>query len=116
MLMAGSGKSTILNHLPLMLLDDGKTNCIMYRRTNPQLLGGLWPNARSIYEKMPKGSEPKAIRDHKMEVVFPNGAKIKYQQAENVARSKMDAQGQEFTFVGIDEGKQCAPLCSDTYR
>tara|TARA_R100000541_G_C1897352_1_gene83970 strand:+ start:26795 stop:27094 length:300 start_codon:yes stop_codon:yes gene_type:complete len=99
-----------------MLLDDGKTNCIMYRRTNPQLLGGLWPNARAIYEQMPKGSEPKAIRDHKMEVVFPNGAKIKYQQAENVARSKMDAQGQEFTFVGIDEGKQCAPLCSDTYR
>jgi len=86
-----------------MLLDDPKTNCILYRRTNPQLLGGLWPNARGIYEKLPKAYEPKAIRDHKMEVVFKNGAKIKYQQAENVAKSKNDAQGQEFTFVGIDK-------------
>lgn len=103
---AGSGKSTILNHLPLMLIDDGKTNCIMYRRSNPQLLGGLWPNARSIYERLPAGQSPKVIRDHKMEVVFPNGAKIKYQQAENVAKSKDDAQGQEFTLIGIDEATQ----------
>lgn len=86
-----------------MLIDDGKTNCIMYRRTNPQLLGGLWPNARSIYEKLPESQAPKVIRDHKMEVIFPNGAKIKYQQAENVAKSKNDAQGQEFTLVGIDK-------------
>lgn len=87
-----------------MLIDDPKTNCIMYRRTNPQLMGGLWPNARSIYEKLPDNMKPRAIRDHKMEVVMKNGAKIKYQQAENVAKSKDDAQGQEFTLVGIDEG------------
>jgi len=89
-----------------MLIDDPKTNCILYRRTNPQLMGGLWPNARSIYENLPKNMTPRAIRDHKMEVVFKNGAKIKYQQAENVSKSKNDAQGQEFTFIGIDEGTQ----------
>ena len=55
------------------------------------------------YEKLPESQAPRIIRDHKMEVIFPNGAKIKYQQAENVAKSKNDAQGQEFTLIGIDK-------------
>lgn len=78
----------------------------MYRKTNPQLEGGLWPNGRSIYaNNMPKGMKPR-IREQKKEIVFPNGAKIKYQQAENTARAKDDAQGQEFTLVGVDEACQ----------
>lgn len=104
--MAGSGKSHILNNLPLLVLDDPNSNCILYRKTNPQLEGGLWPNGRDIYaNSMPASMKPR-IREQKKEIVFPNGAKIKYQQAENTARAKDDAQGQEFTLIGIDEACQ----------
>jgi energy-coupling factor transporter ATP-binding protein EcfA2 len=103
---AGSGKSTILNHLPTLVIDDPNTNCVLYRRTNPQLEGGLWPNGRDIYENnMPPNMKPR-IRDQKKEIIFPNGAKIKYQQAENTGKAKHDAQGQEVTLYGLDEATQ----------
>lgn len=108
--MAGSGKSHILNHLPLLVVDDPKSNCIMYRRTNPQLEGGLYPNGRAIWANLPDDApweiKPKVIRGQKKEIILNNGAKIKYQQAENTARAKDDAQGQEFTLVCIDEATQ----------
>jgi phage terminase large subunit-like protein len=104
--LAGSGKSHILNHLPLLVIDDPRTHCIMYRKTNPQLEGGLWPNGCEIYKtKMPPTMKPK-VREQKKEIIFPNGAKIKYQQAENTAKAKDDAQGQEFTMVTVDEACQ----------
>tara|TARA_B100001105_G_scaffold204145_2_gene167909 strand:- start:8293 stop:9642 length:1350 start_codon:yes stop_codon:yes gene_type:complete len=66
----------------------------------------LWPNGREIYaNNMPEGMKPR-IREQKKEIIFPNGAKIKYQQAENTPRAKDDAQGQEFTLIGIDEACQ----------
>lgn len=111
-LQAGSGKSHILNHLPLLVVDDPKSNCIMYRRTNPQLEGGLWPNGRSIWtgidqlDHVPEQIKTKTIRDQKKEIILNNNAKIKYQQAENTARAKDDAQGQEFTLIGVDEATQ----------
>ncbi|ALM62121.1 terminase large subunit [Vibrio phage qdvp001] len=107
-LQAGSGKSHILNHLPLLMADDGKSNVIFYRRTNPQLEGGLWPNGRSIWNSiennpdLPDSIKPRTIRDQKKEIILNNGMKIKYQQAENVQKSKDDAQGQEFTAVLVD--------------
>lgn len=107
---AGSGKSHILNHLPLMLVDDPDTNCIMYRRTNPQLDGGLWPNGRKIWANLPDWVpdqlKPKSIREQAKEIVLNNGAKIKYQQAENTARACDDAQGQEYTLIAVDEATQ----------
>lgn len=90
----------------MLVIDDPSSNCIMYRKTNPQLEGGLWPNGRAIYKNnMPKGMEPR-IREQKKEILFPHGARIKYQQAENTPRAKDDAQGQEFTLVTIDEACQ----------
>lgn len=111
---AGSGKSYILNALPYLFIDDPLTNCIMFRRTNPQLKGGLWPNAKKFAKQLPKHLQPH-IRLQDMEMLFPkkegkkvvyDGARIKYQQAENVEKSKDDAQGQEFTFIGVDEATQ----------
>lgn len=99
--MAGSGKSTILNHIPLLVIDDPKSNCIMYRKTNPQLDGGFYPNGREIYKPLAR-----TIREQKKEIILKNGAKIKYQQAENTARAKDDAQGQEFTLICSDENTQ----------
>lgn len=84
----------------------------MYRRTNPQLEGGLWPNGRSIWtgidqlDHVPEQIKTKTIRDQKKEIILNNNAKIKYQQAENTARAKDDAQGQEFTLIGVDEATQ----------
>lgn len=110
--MAGSGKSHILNHLPLLVADDPKSNCILYRRTNPQLEGGLWTNGRDIWtgisrrKDVPDQYKIKNIRDQKKEIILNNGVKIKYQQAENTARAKDDAQGQEFTQILVDEATQ----------
>lgn len=106
----GSGKSHILNHLPLLVVDDPRTNCIMYRRTNPQLEGGLWPNGRAVWKAIDDREDVPLktanIRDQKKEIILNNGAKIKYQQAENTSKAKDDAQGQEFTLIGIDEATQ----------
>lgn len=107
---AGSGKSFVLNHLPLLVIDDPNSNCIAYRRTNPQLEGGLWPNARKIWGSLPDWVphqfRPKVIRDKAKEIIFNNGAKIKYQQAEHTPRACDDAQGQEYTLIMIDEATQ----------
>lgn len=102
--------------MPLLLIDDPKTNCVMMRRTNPQLqgAGGVFETACNIYNQLPAGQRP-IIKQQKMEVIFPvknggklsyTGAKIKYQQAENVEQSKLNAQGLQWTFCGIDEATQ----------
>jgi phage terminase large subunit-like protein len=92
------------------VVDDPKSNCLMYRRTNPQLDGGFWPNGRAIWTGLPDYApawlKPKNIREQKKEIILGNGAKIKYQQAENTARACDDAQGQELTLITVDEATQ----------
>jgi phage terminase large subunit-like protein len=114
---AGSGKSYILQMLPLLFVDDPRSNMVMFRRTNPQIkgAGGIFETGCGIYNQLPEGQRPK-IKTGDLEVIFPttgkngklayNGAKLKYQQAENVAQSKLNAQGLQWTFVGVDEGTQ----------
>lgn len=105
-----SGKSHILNNLPLLVADDPNSNCVMYRRTNPQLEGGFYPNGRAIWtnlpDDVPEWLKPKNIREQKKEIILNGGCKIKYQQAENTAKARDDAQGQEFTLVTVDEATQ----------
>lgn len=105
--MAGSGKSYILQMLPLMFADDPRTNMIMFRRTNPQIkgAGGIFETGCNIYNQLPKKQRPR-IKTGDLEVIWPNGAKLKYQQAENVAQSKLNVQGLQYTFIGVDEGCQ----------
>lgn len=100
----GSGKSYILQMLPLLFVDDPRSNMVMFRRTNPQIkgAGGIFETGCGIYNQLPEGQRPK-IKTGDLEVIFPttgkngklayNGAKLKYQQAENVAQSKLNAQG-----------------------
>ncbi|BAV80896.1 putative terminase large subunit [Vibrio phage RYC] len=114
---AGSGKSYLLQLIPLMLVDDPKSNCIMFRRTNPQIkgAGGIFETGTGIYNNLPKRIRPK-VKTGDLEVIFPrydednnkfyDGAKIKYQQAENVEQSKLNVQGLQYTFIGVDEGTQ----------
>ena len=108
--MAGSGKSHIINHLPLLFVDDGYTSCAMYRETNPMLEDGFWPNGREIWENMPDympdAVKPKILREQKKEIILNNGARIKYKQCADVKQAKKDAQGQEVTLYCLDEGTQ----------
>lgn len=90
--------------LPLLFVDDPRSNMVMFRRTNPQIkgAGGIFETGCNIYNQLPESQRPK-IRHADMELIFPtkgkngkpvyNGAKLKYQQAENVAQSKLNAQG-----------------------
>lgn len=90
---AGSGKSYLLQLLPLRYIDDKNTNCIMFRRTTVQLRGqgGIFDTAKDIYMSLPKRHQPK-FKEAVMESVFPNGAKVKWQHMETV-KDKYNIQG-----------------------
>ena len=103
---AGSGKSYLLQLMPLLIVDDPRTACIMFRRTSPQLRGqgGLFDKAMGIYNELPKGLKP-TFKLNEMKATFPNGASVKWQSMQHVS-DKLDIQGLEFTFIGVDEATQ----------
>lgn len=103
---AGSGKSYLLQLMPLAIIDDPKTNCIMFRRTTPQLKGqgGLFDTARGIYNELDKKFKPR-FREKELEAIFPNGAKVKWSHME-YEKDKINHQGLQYTFIGFDEGCQ----------
>lgn len=90
---AGSGKSYLLQLMPLAIIDDPKTNCIMFRRTTPQLKGqgGLFDTARNIYNDLDKKWKPR-FREKDLEAIFPNGAKVKWSHME-YEKDKINHQG-----------------------
>lgn len=97
-----SGKSYLLQLLPLLIIDDPKTACIMFRRTVPQIRGqgGLFDKAKDIYNQLPAGIKPR-FKENEMTAIFPNGATIKWQSMQHVS-DKLNIQGLEFTFIGVD--------------
>lgn len=101
---AGSGKSYLLQLMPLLIVDDPRTACIMFRRTVPQIRGqgGLFDKAKEIYKQLPDEYRPK-FKENEMIATFPNGATVKWQSMQNVV-DKYNIQGLEFTFIGVDEG------------
>lgn len=114
---AGSGKSYLLQLMPLLFIDDPKTNCIMFRRTTPQITGqgGIWETGKDIFNAMPTKQRPH-IRERALEAVFPivdkdngkiryDGAKVKYSPMEH-CKDKLNIQGLQFTFIGVDEACQ----------
>ncbi|QYC52509.1 terminase large subunit, PBSX family [Salmonella phage SSBI34] len=103
---AGSGKSYLLQLMPLLIVDDPRTACIMFRRTVPQIRGqgGLFDKAKDIYNQLPPQIKPK-FKENEMTATFPNGATVKWQSMQHVS-DKFNIQGLEFTFIGVDEGTQ----------
>ncbi len=99
---AGSGKSYLLQMLPLRYIDDPNTRCIMFRRTNPQLLGqgGIFELSQSMYSGLPKAHRPRFKRQPP-EATFPNGATVRWQGMEHT-KNKFDIQGLQFTLIGVD--------------
>lgn len=112
-----SGKSFLLQLMPLKIIDDPHSSVVMFRRTTPQLEGegGLWPKAVAIYSDLPENIKPKfREKDHKF--IFPRfdpstgkwdrnkkGAVVKYCHMEYV-QDKLNHQGLEYTMVCFDEG------------
>ena len=112
-----SGKSFLLQLLPLKMIDDPNTSVVMFRRTTPQLEGegGLWPKALGVYMDLPDYMKPKfREKDHKF--TFPyydpktgkwdkkrDGAVIKYCHMEYES-DKLNHQGLEYTLICFDEG------------
>lgn len=103
---AGSGKSYLLQLIPLRYINDPNTTVIMFRRTTPQIKGqgGLFDTARSIYTNLPPSARPK-IKDSTMDMRWPSGATQKYTHMEYV-KDKFNHQGLQYTLVGFDEGTQ----------
>lgn len=103
---AGSAKSHILQMLPLKIIDDPRTACIMFRRTTPQLTGqgGLVDKARMIYNELPESARP-VFTQNPWTARFPNGASVVWRPMQHV-NDKYDIQGLEFTLVGVDEATQ----------
>ena len=110
---AGSGKRYVLQLIPLLLADDPKTKCLMFRRTTPQITGpgGIWDTAKGIYNKLPKEYRPR-IRDKAMEAIFPDledpsmdGMTVKYSHMQN-ENDKFNIQGLQLTMIGVDEACQ----------
>jgi phage terminase large subunit-like protein len=103
---AGSGKSYLLQLMPLLIVDDPRTACIMFRRTVPQIRGqgGLFDKAKDIYNQLPPEYKPK-FKENEMIATFPNGATVKWQSMQHEV-DKFNIQGLEFTFIGVDEGTQ----------
>ncbi|MCP4341355.1 MAG: hypothetical protein GY799_21370 [Desulfobulbaceae bacterium] len=101
---AGSGKSYLLNMIPLRYVDCPKFNGIVFRRTTVQLKGqgGMFDTAREIFTSIPKNSQPH-IREYDLTATWANGAKIKYSHLEH-EKNKYDHQGLQYTLIGIDEG------------
>lgn len=103
---AGSGKSYLLQLMPLLIVNDPRTACIMFRRTVPQIRGqgGLFDKAKDIYNQLPPKIKPR-FKENEMIATFPNGATVKWQSMQHVV-DKYNIQGLEFTFIGVDEGTQ----------
>lgn len=100
---AGSGKSYIMNLIPLKYVDCPKYNGITFRRTTQQLRGGggMWDTAQNIYSALPKGARPKAIQND-LTMRFPTGAKHKFSHMEN-AKDFYQHQGLQYTLICFDE-------------
>lgn len=101
---AGSGKSYLLTLLPLLIIDDPRTACVMFRRESPQIRGqgGLFDKAKEIYNQLPPQVKPR-FKENDLTATFPNGAKVQWQSMQHVS-DKYNIQGLEFTLIGVDEG------------
>jgi len=103
---AGSGKSYLLQMIPLRYIDDGKITIIMFRRTTPQIKGqgGIFDTAFNMYNELDASIKP-TFRSNDLTCRFPSGASMKWQHME-YEKDKLNIQGLQYTFIGVDEACQ----------
>ena len=100
---AGSGKSYILNMIPLRYIDDPGFAGVCFRRTTKQLRGqgGMWQTAKSIYRQLPKEEQP-VFRESDLTMTFPNGASLAFCHLEHEKNAE-DHQGLQYSLELWDE-------------
>lgn len=96
---AGSGKSHMMLLRALCQVDDPKFNCIIFRRTTVALRGGLWMEAKALYNPW----KPR-IQEQPMRMEFPSGAIVKFNHMEHDKDAENDHQGQQYSLIVFDEG------------
>jgi hypothetical protein len=92
-LTGNSGKSHLLQILPLEFADDPKARCIMFRRETDQLKGqgGLYELATDIYSNLPPELRPRMV-ESKLRAYFPTGAVVQWKHMERES-DRMKHQG-----------------------
>lgn len=94
-----SGKSHALLMEPLKHIKDPNYNAVFFRRTTAQLEGSLWPEAKKMYGNF------KGIKFHekKKTVVWPSGAKFKFDYMELDKHADYNHQGLQYSGIFWDE-------------
>jgi predicted phage terminase large subunit-like protein len=96
---AGGGKSFALLLEAARHTDNPHFGAVIFRRTSPQITnqGALWDESGKIYPFMGATG-----RVHKLDWVFPSGAKIRFSHME-YEKNRLDWQGSQIPMIGFDE-------------
>jgi len=92
----GSGKSLIMNLLPVYGISNPLFSCHGFRREKADLENGLWATSQILYQKIADGMAD-------MEWKFPSGARITYEHMAIEDKADQRYRGVEIPYIIIDE-------------
>lgn len=95
----GSGKSYLLNMLPLKFINDPFFQGIFFRRKFAELTGagGLWDTANEMYPQFGATSNVANLK-----YKFPSGADLRFSHM-FTQKDMFDHRGLQYSFIGFDE-------------
>jgi len=98
----GSGKSYLLNMLPLKFIEDPYFNGIFFRRQYGELTGagGLWQTANEMYPQFGAKANISNLR-----YTFPSNADLRFSHM-YTENDKESHRGLQYSFIGFDEINQ----------
>lgn len=99
---AGSGKTYVLLLTALRFMQHPRATGVIFRKNSTMLTapGSIWHEAVSMYQSVyPKGLR---IRHRALEIIFPNGAMLKFSHMQHEA-NMYDHKGAQYSFVAFDE-------------
>lgn len=102
MLLGQSGKTFSSLLIALKFMQHPRATGVIFRRTSPMLKspGSIWHEAVALYSQIyPVGLK---IREQKMEIIFPNGAILKFSHMQH-ASDRFDHKGGQYSLVIFDE-------------
>lgn len=99
---AGSGKTYTSLLIALKFMQHPKATGIIFRRTRPELTspGSIWHEAVAMYSSIYKTGL--RIRHRDLEIVFPNGALLKFSHMQHES-NMYDHKGGQYSLVVFDE-------------
>lgn len=102
---AGSGKTYTSLLIALKHMSHPRCTGVIFRRTQPQLTapGSIWHEACDLFQSIyPKGLR---IRHRGLEIVFPNGARLKFSSMQH-EKDKFASKGAQYNLVIFDESSE----------